>query len=250
MLKLVETGLVKGKKRMWVATVNPEFVMQAVGDVDFKRMLQNGTSLNVVDGIGLVWAQKVLGSNFQFSIFNFQISGRLLKGLREGVKVILGKHRNKVVAGSELAADFCRMAKERDYRVFFLGGFGDRARRTAEFFEGRYKGLKVDWSPGRPEVKNEEVMAKINQCKPQFLLVAYGMKKQEEWIDQNLAKLDVGLAMGVGRSFDYYSGDLKRAPKLWCDMGLEWLYSLLREPKRWRRQLALVRFVGKVMKRD
>lgn len=132
--------------------------------------------------------------------------------------------------------------------MFFLGGFGDRAKRTAAYFKGRYDGLKVNWCQGRPEVKNGQVLAKINKFRPNFLLVAYGMKKQEEWIRENLTKLNVGVVMGVGRSFDYYSGDLKKAPKSWRKMGLEWLYSLIQEPRRWKRQLALVRFVRKVMR--
>ena len=98
-------------------------------------------------------------------------------------------------------------------------------------------------------MKNEEVIKQINRFKPDMLFVAYGMKKQEEWIEKNIEKLKVGVVMGVGRSFDYYSGDLKRAPKIWCDMGLEWLYSLLKEPKRWRRQLALPKFVWRVMRK-
>jgi N-acetylglucosaminyldiphosphoundecaprenol N-acetyl-beta-D-mannosaminyltransferase len=73
------------------------------------------------------------------------------------------------------------------------------------------------------------------------------MKKQEEWIEANLNKLNVRVVMGVGRSFDYYSGELKRAPKWVRKMGLEWLFSLIKEPKRWRRQLALPKFIGTVL---
>ena len=73
------------------------------------------------------------------------------------------------------------------------------------------------------------------------------MQKQEEWIYRNLEKIDVGVVMGVGRSFDYYSGDLKRAPSWVRKMGMEWLYSLAKEPKRWKRQLVLPKFVWKVL---
>jgi len=107
--------------------------------------------------------------------------------------------------------------------------------------------LRCQWSSGEPEVSNSEVLKKINGFKPDILLVAYGMKKQEFWINENLDKLDVGLVMGVGRSFDYYSGELKRA-SLWVRrMGMEWLYSLIKEPKRLKRQLVLPRFVWKVL---
>jgi N-acetylglucosaminyldiphosphoundecaprenol N-acetyl-beta-D-mannosaminyltransferase len=77
--------------------------------------------------------------------------------------------------------------------------------------------------------------------------VAYGMKKQEDWIDENLAKLSAKVVIGVGRSFDYYSGALKRAPLGVRKMGFEWLYSLIKEPKRWKRQLALPKFMWMVM---
>jgi N-acetylglucosaminyldiphosphoundecaprenol N-acetyl-beta-D-mannosaminyltransferase len=73
------------------------------------------------------------------------------------------------------------------------------------------------------------------------------MRTQEEWIERNLRNLNVGVVMGVGRSFDYYSGDLKRAPKLWQKIGFEWLFSLILEPKRWRRQFELPKFVLKVL---
>jgi N-acetylglucosaminyldiphosphoundecaprenol N-acetyl-beta-D-mannosaminyltransferase len=78
------------------------------------------------------------------------------------------------------------------------------------------------------------------------------MGKQEKWIAENIKELEkagVRMAMGVGRTFDYYSGRLLRAPKWARRMGLEWLFSLIVEPKRWRRQLALPKFVWKVLTR-
>ena len=98
------------------------------------------------------------------------------------------------------------------------------------------------------EINGLEVLKQINNFKPDILLVAYGMKKQEFWINDNLEKLDVGLVMGVGRSFDYYSGDLKRAPEGLRKMGMEWFYSLVKEPKRFKRQLVLPKFIWKVLR--
>jgi len=106
---------------------------------------------------------------------------------------------------------------------------------------------QVNWCSGEPNVANSEVVEKINSFKPDILLVAYGMKKQEFWINDNLDKLEVGLVMGVGRSFDYYSGELKRAPNWVRNMGMEWLYSLIKEPKRIKRQLVLPKFWWKVI---
>jgi N-acetylglucosaminyldiphosphoundecaprenol N-acetyl-beta-D-mannosaminyltransferase len=147
--------------------------------------------------------------------------------------------------------ELCEMAARKKWRVFFLGGWGNRAERTARNLINQLRitnyELKCDWSPGEPAASNAVVIEKINKFKPHLLFVAYGMGKQEEWIERNLGKIDVRLTMGVGRSFDYYSGDLPRAPEWVRRMGMEWLYSLIKEPKRWRRQVELIRFVWKVM---
>jgi N-acetylglucosaminyldiphosphoundecaprenol N-acetyl-beta-D-mannosaminyltransferase len=109
--------------------------------------------------------------------------------------------------------------------------------------------LRCQFSTGEPEIKNEEVVKQINKFKPDILFVAYGMKKQEEWIKDNRSKASFGVAIGVGRSFDYYSGDLKRAPKFLRKIGMEWLYSLIKEPKRIKRQVVLPKFIWKILTR-
>lgn len=235
-LKIIEDWQREGKKKQWIATVNPEFVMAAQKDQNFKEILQK-TSLNVVDGVGLVWAKEVEKGGFG-------------KGLKIAWEVLRGKHWESLVPGVELMKKMVEMAAEKGYSVYFLGGWKDRAGKTARYFEEKHKELKIGWSKGEPEVKNEEVVRKINEFKPDFLFVAYGMKKQEEWIEKHLDKLDVGVVMGVGRSFDYLSGELKRAPGWVRKMGMEWLYSLLMEPKRWKRQVELIRFAKKVIKSD
>jgi N-acetylglucosaminyldiphosphoundecaprenol N-acetyl-beta-D-mannosaminyltransferase len=144
--------------------------------------------------------------------------------------------------------DICGLAVQKNEKVFFLGGYEERALKTQKFFEKKYKGLKVGSCPGEGKIKNEEVLKQINEFGPDYLFVAYGMKKQEEWIERNIDLIKVGVVMGVGRSFDYYSGELKQAPEEWRRIGLEWLYSLIQEPKRWKRQLALPEFIWKVLR--
>lgn len=230
-LKIVDDWIRSEAKNKWIATVNPEFVMKAVENDDFRALLEE-TDLNVVDGVGLLWAREVMnGKNW----------------LKSAIEVMMGKHRENLVSGADLMPELCKLAGKNGYKVFFLGGFGDRAERTAKHFKSQLSNLKCQFSEGEPEIANSEVVKKINSFKPDILFVAYGMKKQEEWIKNNRDKVDFGVAIGVGRSFDYYSGDLKRAPKMVRKMGMEWLYSLVKEPKRWKRQLVLPRFVGKVI---
>ncbi|OQA30141.1 MAG: putative UDP-N-acetyl-D-mannosaminuronic acid transferase [archaeon ADurb.Bin336] len=249
LLKIIGENLDLGTKKYWIATVNPEFVMAAEKDRYFKQVLQK-TSLNVIDGIGLIWARE-LERRFKIQDSRFlNKTKKFLLSFEVGIDVLKGKYKNQMASGADLILDLTKMAKEKNKKIFLLGGWGDRAKKTAEFLMSKFliSNNQIRWSEGEPGVNSEEVIKQINKFKPDILLVAYGMKRQELWIDKNLTNLDVGLVMGVGRSFDYYSGDLKRAPRVWRKIGMEWLYSLLKEPKRWRRQLALPKFVSKVLK--
>lgn len=229
LLSLTGDMIDKGQNKCWIATVNPEFIMQAGRDSKFAKILQNQTTVNVVDGIGLIWAKRVM-----------RVEGwrRWWVAVKTGVKILRGELREELITGADLMDELCRMAEGKGWGVYFLGGWEDRAKRTADYFVKKYPKLKVvGWKAEDYDLTT----------KTEVLLVARGMKRQEEWISQHFDKLSVRLVMGVGRSFDYYSGDLKRAPEWLRKMGLEWLYSLYKEPKRWKRQLALPVFILKVM---
>ena len=238
-LKIVEDWIKTKAKGKWIATVNPEFVMKALKDDEFREILRE-TDLNVVDGVGLLWAKNIRGKSF------FE---RVWSGTKVGGEILLGKNREGLVSGADLMPELCKLASKKGYKVFFLGGFEDRAERTARNLRSQMSELRCQTSSGEPKFSNEEVLEQINKFKPDILFVAYGMKKQEEWIRDNRNKADFGVAIGVGRSFDYYSGDLKRAPKIIRKIGMEWLYSLIKEPKRLKRQLVLPKFVWKVLTR-
>jgi len=219
LLRIIDDWLDSKTTIKWIATVNPEFVMKSTKDRAFLSLLDK-TSLNVVDGIGLAWAAKY----------------RLKKNI-------------EVISGSDLLKDLCELAEKRNYNVFFLGGWGNRAELTAKNMKKEYPKLKVAGCFAGNS-KDDESLKELPKNRVDILFVAYGMKSQEEWIERNLNKLNVGLVIGLGRSFDYYSGYLKRAPILWRKFHLEWLYSLIQEPKRWKRQLELPKFVLKVLFQD
>jgi len=237
-INVLDSKLTMKIRKYWVATVNPEFVMESQKDKEFAKILTK-TNLNVMDGIGLIWAREL----------DRRSSNKFMMGIKVGIEVLQGKHRDQVASGADLMLNLGEIAARRNLKIFFLGGFGNRAAKTANFFKKKFYLTKeqLAWSPGEPDIDNNQVLKEINNFKPDILFVAYGMKKQEFWIGNNLKNLDFGLVMGVGRSFDYYSGELKRAPKKWQKMGLEWLYSLIKEPKRIKRQLVLPKFVWKVL---
>ncbi len=218
LLRIVQDWLGSKNKNKWIATVNPEFIMLASKDRHFLNILKK-TDINIVDGRGLAWA----------------IEKRL-------------KKRIEVIPGSDFMDDLCKIAENNEYSVYFLGGWNDRAKKSANFFKKKYPKLKIaGFYAGKSIGQDKRILEKIGRKRVDILFVAYGMKTQEEWIERNLRNLNVGIVMGVGRSFDYYSGDLKRAPKLLRKLGLEWLFSLIMEPKRLIRQLELPKFVLKVL---
>jgi len=124
------------------------------------------------------------------------------------------------------------------YKVFYLGSYV--AFEMAKKYDGAYDNGEVDIK--NPQ-RNNEVVAKINKFKPDILLVAYGAPWQEKWLWANRNKLKAKVAMGVGGAFDYLVGRVKLPPEWVNKMGLEWLWRLVREPWRWRRQLNLIRYV-------
>jgi N-acetylglucosaminyldiphosphoundecaprenol N-acetyl-beta-D-mannosaminyltransferase len=212
-----------------IATVNPEFIVAARRDPEFAAVLEH-TALNVPDGVGVLWAARRMG-----------------RPLRERV------------GGADLMLRLCALASQYKWRAFFLGAREGVAQRAAATLAFRYSGLMVVGTyAGSPRVEDEAgICARIRKAQPNLLFVAYGAPAQDKWLGRNLPLLidevpsqgqSAGLVgMGVGGSLDYVVGVQKRAPEWVQHIGLEWLYRLAREPRRWRRQTALLRFAMAVM---
>jgi N-acetylglucosaminyldiphosphoundecaprenol N-acetyl-beta-D-mannosaminyltransferase len=199
---------VRGEEQKFVATVNPEFLVEAQSNEHFKAVL-NSVDLATCDGFGL------------------SLAGRFLHGVK------LSR-----VTGSDLSLS---LFNDRDFgfKIFLLGG-------TAEVIEVLNKkfvqGNLVGSSDGgrlNQDYKlenNEQILEQIRQSGANILLVAFGQVKQEFWIRENLAALpNIKVAIGVGGTFDFLAGKLKRAPNWMRKSGLEWLYRLVSEPKRFGR---------------
>jgi len=202
-----------------VVTVNPEFVMIARRDEAFCQVL-NEADLPLPDGIGMVWASRVLG-----------------RPLPERV------------AGVDAMRCLCAWAARKGYPVFLLGAKPGVAEQAAEVLAGSCPGLQVaGCHAGSPSLDDEEeIVAQVRRSGARLLFVAYGAPGQDLWIARNLSRLNISMAMGVGGSLDFIAGTALRAPEWMQRRGLEWLYRLGRQPWRWRRMLALPRFAGLVL---
>ncbi len=223
------------KKQHYIATPNPEILLEAAKNNKFKKIL-NKSSLNTPDGIGIIWA-----ANFLHSIRNtnsFMI--KLLKWLYSLITLPFSKKSilKERVTGADLVLEICKSSVNTENKIFLLGAAKGIAKETAEILESKYPGMKIVGTyAGTPNPANEkEITQIINKARPNILFVAYGAPKQELWISRNLKNIpSVKLAAGIGGTFDFIAGKLKRAPKWMQKLGLEWLYRLFQQPSRIKR---------------
>lgn len=231
-LRVVVRKVESSQKKLFIVTPNPEFIVYAQAHSWFKRIL-NQADIAIPDGVGLVMAGKILG---------------------EPIK--------ERISGTDLMEELCKIAAKKGWTTYLLGGQPGIAKKTLTILKKRYPGLR-GWAESGPKLEiansksignwkletTEKWIEKINQKKPTFLFVAFGMGKQEKFIWDNWDKLNVKLAMGVGGAFDFISGKIPRAPKWVRETGFEWFFRLLQQPWRIRRQLTLLKFIGLVFKK-
>lgn len=222
------SSFLKSDKQYMVFTPNPEMLVKAKTDNYFLKVLNSG-DLNLPDGRGL---QLVSGNKI------------------------------KVIPGADFMVDICGLAQENNAGVFLLGSgsddvVGGAKQKLISLFPnlkivGLDKGETIGENPDNTILclNNESLIEKINFAKPEILFVAFGMGKQEKWIYENLSKLpSVKIAMGVGGTFDFLSGKIARAPKVFRGLWLEWLWRLFKEPKRLGRIYnATIKFLFLVIK--
>jgi N-acetylglucosaminyldiphosphoundecaprenol N-acetyl-beta-D-mannosaminyltransferase len=219
LIRLVDD--LRADKKVWVATVNPEFVVESRRDSRFFQILKEKTTYNVVDGVGLLWAADVVG----------KVKSLSEKISRLGMFFIAGKHRNRLITGVDLVDSLVKIASENEIPVFFWGGW--EPEKVADQFLKKYPELIVGGYATDDFLKN---LQKNGKLKKAIFFVALGMKKQELWIEESFALLPTGVVVGVGRSFDYYTGKVIRAPKWVRRLGMEWLFSAALDPARAKRQ--------------
>jgi N-acetylglucosaminyldiphosphoundecaprenol N-acetyl-beta-D-mannosaminyltransferase len=210
-LEYILKNLLKKGKKIFIVTPNPEILVIAQADKNYKKAL-NSANLALPDGIGVIWAAKLLGKSLKARI-----------------------------TGVDLVVSLCKEIAKRPITAGFLGGRGDVAVKTAECLKKSFPSLKISYAQSEPSEKMRKTPADI-------LFVAFGSPKQEVWIVNNLKKLPVKVAIGVGGSFDFISGAVPRAPKFMRNLGLEWLFRLMIQPWRIKRQLRLIQFVALILK--
>lgn len=198
----------------YIVTPNVDHIVKLQKDPEFRQIYEKA-SLVLADGMPLVWASRLLA-----------------------VPIM------EKVSGSDLLPRLCEVAAERGYRLFFLGGREGAALRTAEKLKDKYPSIQIVGILSPPfgfennKQENEKVIKIIKDASPDILFVGLGAPKQEKWIYKHKEEYNVPVSVGIGITFEYVSGMVKRAPVWMQKTGLEWLYRLIQEPGRlWKRYL-------------
>ncbi len=202
------------KSKLHIITINAEMIMLSKTNEIFKNIL-NQAELLIPDGSGVVWALR-----------------------KQKIKV-------KKLPGIELSQN---CISELDKNVYLLGASKEVIEKAYENLKNKFPNSKiVGFHDGYFKEDNQEhIINDINRLNTDIILVGLGVPRQEKWIRDNLNRLNASVFIGVGGSFDVFSGKINRAPKIMIKFHLEWLYRLYKEPWRWKRMLVLPKFVGAV----
>ena len=226
-LEEIKKWLSKNQGFFQIFTVNPEFLVLAQKNEKFKKTL-NKAQITIPDGVGILLAGKILNQAFKEKITGVGLMKEMIKiahDLRLTVGLIGGKD-NVALQTAE-----CLQKTSPNFNFFALEGIKNRKR------------------PILAELT--KTVSIIAEAKPQMLFIAFGAPWQEFFINQLKKELKNDwpiVAMGVGGSFDEISGRIKQAPAWMDKIGLKWLWRLIQEPWRWKRQLALIEFAFLVFK--
>lgn len=199
--------------------------------------------------------QMLLGAHEQKELFALLSSADLL--LPDGVGVtlasrLLGKPLPERITGIDTAEQLLSYGAQTGLRFYFLGGREGVAEEAARRMKERYGGLQVAGTHHgyfeKEGKENRVILEDIRRCAPHVLFVCFGFPAQEMWIRENLPHLpSVRLAMGLGGVLDVWSGQTRRAPRAFRKLGLEWLWRVLREPRRFKTVLSLPKFLFLVL---
>lgn len=217
-LAAIDGFLNDGKPHM-VVTADTSCVVIAQNDPELKEIV-NTADLVTPDGIGLVWAAQRLGTPLQ-----------------------------ERVSGVDMVELLCARGATHGRSVFLLGSAPGIAAEAGERLKKRYPGLRIAGTHhGFFNTEESEHLVKtIHDLKPDFLFVALGIPIQEKWIKHNLNALDVPVSMGVGGSFDVISGNVRRAPEWMQRHGLEWVYRVVSNPRKFKKAMTLPVFAWMVL---
>ncbi|KGP92418.1 N-acetylmannosaminyltransferase [Pontibacillus chungwhensis BH030062] len=208
---------VQAGEQSTIIAVNPEKIMKAQEDATLRDLI-NGSTFQIPDGVGVLLASRLKG----------------------------GQVRSRVT-GVDMMDHLLKLSADQGYRVFFYGAKEEVVSKAIENIQAKYPAMQVAGYDNGYVQDQEALIEKIQGSKADVMFIALGSPKQELWIRENKDRLPVKVFQGVGGSFDVFAGHVKRAPAPFRKVGMEWFYRLATDPKRFKRQLALPKFLFKIV---
>jgi N-acetylglucosaminyldiphosphoundecaprenol N-acetyl-beta-D-mannosaminyltransferase len=239
-VRLAQTG-----RKSYVVKPYSEFMPPAAKDTSIRALL-NDAALCLPDGAGILWAAHYLSLRGGTLRALIQLKLSLLSLIFRPSAI--RKPLPEAMHGVDFTWEMLHALDQAGLSVYLLGGTPEESRGAMKKIASRLPSLRITGARPGYLKQNDGAIAEINAARPDVLLVAMGFPRQERWIAENLPLLDVKVAVAEGGSFTFISGAIGRAPGWMRRSGLEWLYRLLRQPSRLRRQLALPVFVWLVFR--
>lgn len=249
--------LTEKKTPSLIATVNMEFMDIVSRDHEFKRVLNERSSLNYIDGNGIIlgygllkaWIPEVRVIKQIYVVLQWFLAYLFFP-------ITIAVYRKFIpttVSGSDFIYDIARIAAKNNSRIFLLGyskGLDPNVvekvslKLQTDIYNLRIVGVH---SGTDSVIEEAKIIDLIKKSEADILLVSFGSPKQEKWLDRNLKKTGCKIGIGLGGTFDFIAGAQKRAPRWMRQLGLEWFYRLVLNPKRIIRQMALFRVAIRVL---
>ncbi|TCT19882.1 N-acetylglucosaminyldiphosphoundecaprenol N-acetyl-beta-D-mannosaminyltransferase [Melghiribacillus thermohalophilus] len=210
---------VENQRKLFIVTANPEIVMYANENPAYKKNILQADCI-VADGVGIILASKLIRKPLPERIPGFEL-----------MELMLG------------------YANQNKKSIFLFGAKDYVVKKAAQNIRKKYPDILIaGYHHGYVDLNDNTVLELIKHSNPDFVFVALGYPRQENWISRNMKKLNKGIYIGVGGSFDVWGGKVNRAPRLWRNLNLEWLYRIITNPKRYKRAAKLPKFVLHVLR--
>ncbi len=216
--------------KYFITTPNSEFLYASLTNASTCELL-NQADMAIADGIGIFWAERLLSQATYFQNQFLKYIEVWIRAFVTGARILLTPQYlfevlPEKITGSNIIYDLAKLAKEQGASIYLLGNWVDSSKKAAEKLQQLNPGLKIAGYSNKA-ANDPTVIEDIKKSHPDILFVGFGPIKQEQWIVDNLPNLPIKMAMGVGGSFDYVSGNKIAPPKILRDLGLEWLFRLI-----------------------
>lgn len=217
-------NLKKKENYFHITSLNPENFVIMAHDENFKKIVRE-SQVQLIDGVGV------------------QLAG-----------TILGYSVGERVTGADLMIDLLKVLENGRFKGLLIGGKKNLAKNIVDCYLKKFPKMKLIGIEGINDIRNpkkpeiDDIFSIVSQYRPHLIFAAFGSPYQEVWFDTYKDKLKGIVCMGVGGGFDFLGRRVQRAPAIVRRIGLEWLFRLLAEPWRWRRQLRLFKFMQLVLK--